>query len=661
MITTSLSTLSRMATPQIKEENQLPPFVAPAMSAETVVKPLINASFISSQPNTSMAIVGGPLSPTTSSSLNGVQQQILPPLVNNFTPSSGFAVVSSAANQTPQGYSAAKSLVNDLSSIVFTTTTTTTMTATTTTNSAGASLTTTTPVVSQILDSVGSAECDWSVPYQTKLKYTQIFNATDKGRTGFVTGVQARHLMVETGLPHSVLAQIWRLADLDADGKLSCEEFVLAMHLCDVTKLGQTIVVPLPADLIPPSYRKHRRGTTDDIAAVVSSNVDSRRSSVTSPVNNQVSFEEKRKENFERGQIELNKRRQALLELQKQIEEDQKKVHHREENDVNDDSLNNKSDVGNLLLGGESTATEKNEQDDDAIIKREEERLRREQQKWLNQYENGLRQKYQSEQETISKLKDENKKQMNQFDELVRKTIHLTRSIDESRTSVSELKSVIDGMRVTRDTQMTAIMNLKSTLKKQNQQLIAINQEKSCLESKKKLSEQKNSDANHAARQDAAEVLCGKKKASLSQLHDKLKNLETRLTNAKCTLDDEKECLVVTNNGLQDMVVQCEQLYCYYTEKKAIVVTLRYSLLNTNQHWDQFTNDTTSDQWPTSSVASATTPADVVNASTDSLGGGASVIKVGKYRALYEFSPRNNDELSFQPGDIIMVLTENIA
>lgn len=50
---------------------------------------------------------------------------------------------------------------------------------------------------------------EWAVPHQTKLKYTQLFNTTDRMRTGFLTGVQARGIMVATQLPQNVLAQIW--------------------------------------------------------------------------------------------------------------------------------------------------------------------------------------------------------------------------------------------------------------------------------------------------------------------------------------------------------------------------------------------------------------------------------------------------------------------
>ena len=45
---------------------------------------------------------------------------------------------------------------------------------------------------------------------------------------------QARNLLLQSGLPQNILAQIWGLSDVDSDGRLSAEEFILAGHLCDM-------------------------------------------------------------------------------------------------------------------------------------------------------------------------------------------------------------------------------------------------------------------------------------------------------------------------------------------------------------------------------------------------------------------------------------------
>ena len=64
-----------------------------------------------------------------------------------------------------------------------------------------------------------------TIPKQVKLKYNQLFNANDRFKTGFLTGIQARHLLGATGLSQMILAQIWNLSDIDKDGRLTQEEF----------------------------------------------------------------------------------------------------------------------------------------------------------------------------------------------------------------------------------------------------------------------------------------------------------------------------------------------------------------------------------------------------------------------------------------------------
>lgn len=57
-------------------------------------------------------------------------------------------------------------------------------------------------------------------------------------------------------LPETELAQIWDLADTQQRGKLSREEFAVAMHLIHKRLAGQPIPRQLPATLIPPSARQ---------------------------------------------------------------------------------------------------------------------------------------------------------------------------------------------------------------------------------------------------------------------------------------------------------------------------------------------------------------------------------------------------------------------
>lgn len=52
-----------------------------------------------------------------------------------------------------------------------------------------------------------------------------------------------------------LLVFVRNLADVDKDGKLKADEFILAMHLVDMAKLGQPLPLALPSDFVPPSLR----------------------------------------------------------------------------------------------------------------------------------------------------------------------------------------------------------------------------------------------------------------------------------------------------------------------------------------------------------------------------------------------------------------------
>ncbi|XP_041105655.1 intersectin-2-like isoform X1 [Polyodon spathula] len=164
----------------------------------------------------------------------------------------------------------------------------------------------------------GSGE--WAVPQPSRLKYRQIFNSLDKAMTGYLSGPQARNALVVSSLTQTQLATIWNLADIDRDGKLKAEEFILAMHLVDMAKTGQPLPLSLPPDFIPPSFRGGKWGDT------VNGTVSPYQGILEEPSEPQqkispVTFEDKRKENYQRGNAELEKRRQLLQEQQQREQE----------------------------------------------------------------------------------------------------------------------------------------------------------------------------------------------------------------------------------------------------------------------------------------------------------------------------------------------------
>ncbi|KAL2090074.1 hypothetical protein ACEWY4_014762 [Coilia grayii] len=96
----------------------------------------------------------------------------------------------------------------------------------------------------------------WVVSLADKAKYDELFSKTDSDMDGLVSGPEVRDIFLRTGLPSATLARIWELCDIGDIGKLTREQFALALHLIN-QKLTKGVDPPqaLTPDMIPPSDR----------------------------------------------------------------------------------------------------------------------------------------------------------------------------------------------------------------------------------------------------------------------------------------------------------------------------------------------------------------------------------------------------------------------
>mmetsp|Transcript_4909 Transcript_4909/g.5066 ORF Transcript_4909/g.5066 Transcript_4909/m.5066 type:complete len:543 (+) Transcript_4909:252-1880(+) len=91
-------------------------------------------------------------------------------------------------------------------------------------------------------------EQEWALQEYISM-YKPEFDKIQKG--GFVSGGGAKSLLTATGIPTGKLRKIWELSDIDKDGNLDLEEFVIAMFLTDACKQGQELPSKLDEDMIP--------------------------------------------------------------------------------------------------------------------------------------------------------------------------------------------------------------------------------------------------------------------------------------------------------------------------------------------------------------------------------------------------------------------------
>eukprot|EP01113_Clastostelium_recurvatum_P024777 TRINITY_DN2960_c0_g1_i2.p1 TRINITY_DN2960_c0_g1~~TRINITY_DN2960_c0_g1_i2.p1 ORF type:complete len:529 (-),score=165.83 TRINITY_DN2960_c0_g1_i2:37-1623(-) len=87
------------------------------------------------------------------------------------------------------------------------------------------------------------------------VKYASLF-ANMPQMAEKISGQDVKGYFVETGLPMGSLAHIWKLSDMDKDGKLDRDEFMVMMHLVELQRDRSMDPPPaLPPTLVPPSKR----------------------------------------------------------------------------------------------------------------------------------------------------------------------------------------------------------------------------------------------------------------------------------------------------------------------------------------------------------------------------------------------------------------------
>uniref|UniRef100_A0A182NBC1 Dynamin-associated protein n=1 Tax=Anopheles dirus TaxID=7168 RepID=A0A182NBC1_9DIPT len=505
-------------------------------------------------------------------------------------------------------------------------------------------------------------QIEWAIKGPAKLKYTQLFNTTDRNRSGFLTGPQARNIMVQTKLPQAMLAQIWALADMDTDGRLGCEEFVLAMYLCDLAAAGEKVPTTLPPDLIPPSFRKtssrhgsvagSRHGSVSSQGAPVHAVVE------LDPLSGlpQTSFEDKRKENFDKGQAELERRRKALMDIQKKEQEERERKEREEQEKIRkaklEAELKKQQELEKELQRQREMEQEREEQRKRELEKKELARKELEKQRqleWETQKIAEMQQHRQREQENVLKLKAQNQSlsvELSTFNERIKE---LSQKICDTRVGVTNVKSTIDGMRTTRDTQMGEMTQLKAKVKEQNQRLVQLSQEKAKLDAKSKSGETES------------QLQFTNKQIVIQQLKDKLENTKQQIENKSTDINLNQEQLTELKSQLTDLIDVCEKLYGEYDMQRIQILEMKNNRKNESytSAWD------TSNSWGAADTAAhAVVNSEPVPAAAVTARQGEDVQTPPgymKYRAIYEFSARNSDEISFQPGDIVMVPLEQNA
>uniref|UniRef100_A0A452HEI9 Intersectin-1 n=1 Tax=Gopherus agassizii TaxID=38772 RepID=A0A452HEI9_9SAUR len=450
---------------------------------------------------------------------------------------------------------------------------------------------------------------EWAVPQSSRLKYRQLFNSHDKTMSGHLTGPQARTILMQSSLPQTQLATIWNLSDIDQDGKLTAEEFILAMHLIDVAMSGQPLPPVLPPEYIPPSFS--------------SVSVDQRLPEEPVLEEEQQQLEkklpDKKRENFERGNLELEKRRQALLEQQRKEQERlaqlERAEQERKERERQEQERKRQLELEKQLEKQRELERQREEERRKEIERREAAKRELERQRQL-EWERNRRQELlnqrNKEQEDIVVLKAKKKTLEFELEALNDKKHQLEGKLQDIRCRLSIQRHEIESTNKSRELRIAEITHLQQQLQvnisvRNSHLTICLKTGDSLLTIKRAL------EAKELVRQQLRDQLDEVEKETRSKLQEidifnnQLKEL--REIHNKQQLQKQKN-------------LEVEKLKQKEQERKMFLICIFLPLY----------------------IEKAPL---TISAQED--------VKIVYYRALYPFEARSHDEISIQPGDIVMV------
>ncbi|XP_064327193.1 intersectin-1 isoform X3 [Phalacrocorax carbo] len=555
---------------------------------------------------------------------------------------------------------------------------------------------------------------EWAVPQSSRLKYRQLFNSHDKTMSGHLTGPQARTILMQSSLPQAQLATIWNLSDIDQDGKLTAEEFILAMHLIDVAMSGQPLPPVLPPEYIPPSFRRVRSGS--GISAVSSVSVDQRLPEEPALEEEQqqlekklpITFEDKKRENFERGNLELEKRRQALLEQQRKEQERlaqlERAEQERKERERQEQERKRQLELEKQLEKQRELERQREEERRKEIERREAAKRELERQRQL-EWERNRRQELlnqrNKEQEDIVVLKAKKKTLEFELEALNDKKNQLEGKLQDIRCRLSTQRQEIESTNKSRELRIAEITHLQQQLQESQQMLGRLIPEKQLLNDQLKQVQQ---NSLHRDSLLTIKRALEAKELARQQLRDQLDEVEKETRSKLQEID-------IFNNQLKELReihnkqqlqkqknLEAERLKQKEQERKTVELEKQKEAQRRIQERDKQRLDRVQPeeepQWPKKIQEDEKQKREEITKKKESEDKGKQEVqeklsklfqphqeptkpavqapwsnaekapltisaqedvKIVYYRALYPFESRSHDEITIQPGDIVMV------
>ncbi|WAR07129.1 ITSN1-like protein [Mya arenaria] len=559
-----------------------------------------------------------------------------------------------------------------------------------------------------------------AMPHNSKLKFTQMFNTHDRNKRGALTGVEARAILVQTGVPQQMLAQIWNLSDVDKDGQLNCDEFCIALHLCDCVRMGIALPPKLPQELLPAKARSGSFGPPQQAHPVhAATQKDSFGDLVGSlgmpapvqpaPVANGDSKQEEVDNSPElerrRQQLQEQLRKEEEARMQKERQEQEKREKQRQEIE-----RKKQQELERQLEKQREIERQREEQRQKIMEQRESARReleRQRQMEWERQRKEQLMAEKLREYEQLTALKSRSSNFKCELESLQGKKAEFSTKISQVKNGVTDFTAHIEAMRSTRDLKNKDIERLHKEIQEVNGRLASLQAERESLD----LKVQTTIQANPITMMHSVEL----KKMSVQKLKKDLeqieKDTEARLADIDTQNVKHKEMNVTIsqlqteigkvekagqmsraaemaeNNRVQrerdkheNLRKQLEQQRKAETSKSKAPEPPKAA--DSGGNWFAFGNDVggqsgttaTSDNWASvfdsqpevasssNNWSAAFSSQTTSTTTTTTVSQDTSNFKLSgatkRFKAMFEFESRNSDELTLKPGDIVNVFND---
>ncbi|KAM4739882.1 epidermal growth factor receptor substrate 15 isoform 2-T2 [Anableps anableps] len=301
------------------------------------------------------------------------------------------------------------------------------------------------------------AAAPWVVSAAEKAKYDELFSKTDGDMDGLVSGAEVRDIFLKTGLPSATLARIWELCDIGDMGKLTREQFALALYLINL-KLTKGLDPPqtLSPEMIPPSDRQNSKQNNANLAADFSAikELDTLSNEIVELQREKSSVEEEIKEKEEAIRQRTDEVQDLQDEVAKETEELQRLQSQRQKVQEALDELDQQK---NTLEEQLSLIRQQTSQETQLISSLQSEHEEQEQK--ICQYEEEL---VQAREELLA-LQEESRKLQEKVQAAQEQLTPLQESVRDSFTQVSQVQQKVQDLRM-EERSVTAQLSWKRAL-----------------------------------------------------------------------------------------------------------------------------------------------------------------------------------------------------